>query len=155
MRMHIITRCLQGIKGKIKMKNTNHKDTRKKYLSINEDDEYISKAAKLLDKAGRRQAVLLGIMADLFMDSFGIDENVSTEHLKKIIQTYDIVKNLNRKNYQYVLPKHEVSIPLYDTYQFKEKTAAEKPVTNETNNKEPDMDELSKELEDVLAGFQT
>lgn len=111
-------------------------------------------ASKLLDKAGRKQALLVSIMAYEFMESFGITEDISEKDLKKIISMYDILKSMKGKTQYPILVQNdymqstEKNALRKDSFEKIIETEEKKEIKAEKND-----DKEREELEAALSQF--
>ncbi len=129
------------------------KNVKNKNLYFDTNDPKSIAAVKLLDKAGRKQSALVGIMANEFMESFGITEDISEKELKKIISMYDILKNMKGKT-QYTIPmQHHSEQTSEEVIDVKINKESHNTVEKKQEKKEKNNDEERKELEDALSQF--
>jgi len=66
-----------------------------KALHFSKKDQYTEEALELLNRAGKKQAKLVGIMAHEFIERFGITEDMSKEDLFQLIDVYHLLKRMN------------------------------------------------------------
>lgn len=125
-----------------------------KTIYLKADDPKSVAAKKLLDKAGRKQSILVSIMANEFMEAFGIDEDVSEKKLKQIISNYDILKNMKQFEYHPVQQIQEKTENAVKNEEEKERKELEKETVIQKTNENVDIgDKEIAELEDALSLF--
>lgn len=76
------------------MRKKKEKKIVEKHFSFNLDNKKEAKAVSILDKAGRKKAKLIGIMALEFAENFGIADDISEKELNDIISLYDTLKKM-------------------------------------------------------------
>lgn len=146
-------------------------DTKKcLYFDFNKPNDVM--IYELFRKAPKRVNKLIGIMAREFMDNFGITEEVPKEELIKIIDMYEIVKNMKSNPIMYqpgdfqistyrpenITESHYTEKAETKDYSQKSLTKKEDYVKKETienveTEQEDNIDSDFDDLENALSGF--
>lgn len=130
---------------------------KKKFLYFDFNNPNDVMLYELMSKAPRRLNKLIGIMAREFMDNFGITQDVPKDELIKIIDMYDIVKNMKTRQVIYssqslpVIHSEEESRNIQKEEHNKNKVNTSKEEDNINNDSfsDAEMDELA----EALSGF--